>query len=227
MHAVPSPTRSSPRYNKNIAYKISYPSYILDIKIRHHHSCMHEHMTQQQCICSHKQFTTSPTCNSPITFIHQTHMQTRLMQGCTMHLYMIPKCMQYHSSTRSSPRCNKHIVCKISHLSYILDIKSVTISHQCMNIWLDAVHMFTQTIHHFITIHLAYMYSPTNHHHLTYIQSPTTFTIQLTYMYSPTTSQSINIYVFTTIAQSINIQFLTFQVKEKIHHIRINIIFDT
>jgi len=183
----------------------------------------------KQCICSHKQFTTSPTCNSPITFIHQTHMHIRLMQGCTMHLYMIPKCMRYHSPTRLSPRCNKHIGCKISHPSYIMDIKFVTISHVCMSIWLVTMHMFIQTIHHIITIHLAYMQSPTKLLSLSIYAFTDNITInqhicihqqyhnQSTCMYSPTTSQSINNIIL----------FLTIQIKEKIHHIKINIIFDT
>jgi len=34
------------RCNKNIVCKISHPSYILDINICHHQSCMHEHMTR-------------------------------------------------------------------------------------------------------------------------------------------------------------------------------------
>ena len=65
-----------------------------------------------------------------------------------------------------------------------------------MNIWLDTMHMFIQTIHHIITIHLAYMQSPTKSPSLS-IYAFTDNINQLTFMYSPTISQSINIYVFT------------------------------
>ena len=111
--------------------------------------------------------------------------------------------------------------------------------------------MFTQTIHHTITIHLEYMQSPTleiysvtdnitiNQHIC--IHQP--YYNQTTYMYSPTISQSINIYVFThniTINQHICIHQHRFyhiiqqhhiishnSSEEKIHHTKISIIFNT
>jgi len=94
------------------------------------------------------------------------------------------RCMQYQITSRSSPSMQQNIVCKISHPSYILDIKSLTIIHVCMNIWLNNnayVHKQFTTSSPFIC-HICNHQQ--NHHHLTY-------------MHSPTISQSINIYVFT------------------------------
>jgi len=117
MHAVPNHLKVVTFDATNTSYvRFHTPSYILDINIRHHQSCMHEHMTQLNA------------------YVHTNNITT------------------------SSP-----------------------------NIY-------------------AYMNSSTIHHHSTYMQSPTTFTIQLTYMCSSTTSQSINIYAFTNnIHNSINI----------------------
>ena len=61
--------------------------------------------------------------------IHQTHMQIRLMQGRIMHLYMIPICMRYHHQEGRHLWCNKNITIVAN-----MDIKSVTVSHECMNI---------------------------------------------------------------------------------------------
>jgi len=91
------------------------------------------------------------------------------------------------------------------------------------------MHMFTQTIHIITTIHLAYMQSPTKLPSLNIYAFTDNITInqhicihqqyhnQSTYMYLPTKSQSINNIIL----------FLTIQIKEKIIHTKINIIFNT
>ena len=103
------------------------------------------------------------------------------------------------SPTRSSPRCNKNIVCKISHPSYNLDIKSVTISHVCMNIWLNKnayVHTNNSPHHHLSFSIDAITNKITNTRHIWIHRE---YHNQLPYMYSPSISQSINIYVFANI----------------------------
>jgi len=89
--------------------------------------------------------------------------------------------------------------------------------------------MFIQTIHHIITIRLAYMQPPTKSPSLSIYAFTDNITSnqhicihqqyhnQSTYMYSPITSQSINNIIL----------FLTIQIKEKILHTKINIIFNT
>ena len=140
----------------------------------------------------------------------------------------------YACSTKSPQghhfRCNKNIVCKISHASYILDIKFVTISHVCMNIRLNNnayVHTNNSRHHH----HSFSIYAITNKITITqHICIHRQYHNQLTYMYSRTISQSINIDVFTNNITSLYtniIPSLTVHVKEKILHTKINIIFNT
>jgi len=68
MHAVPSLTmfRPSPMMQQKHHNRRQY-----GYKIHHHQSCMHEHMTQQQCICSHILITNNHlqyyTCNHHIS----------------------------------------------------------------------------------------------------------------------------------------------------------------
>ena len=126
-------------------------------------------------------------------------------------------------------RCNKNIVCKISHPSYILDI-NIRHHQSCM--------------HEHMTRHNAYVHTNNSpHHHQSfsiYVFTNNSPSLDI-YAIANNIHNSINIYVFTnniSINQHIcihqyqlltqfNIQLLIIQVKKKIHHLMINIIFNT
>ena len=90
-------------------------------------------------------------------------------------------------------RCNKNIVCKISHLFYILDI-NIRHHQSCMHEHMTRLNAYVHTNnspHHHQSFSI---YAFTNTCHICNHQQHSQFN---QYMYSPTTSQSINIYAFT------------------------------
>jgi len=132
---------------------------------------------------------------SPNTYANKTHARTYNAPIHDSYMHAVP------SPTRSSPLMQQkhHGRRRFGYL------KSITISHVCMNIWLN---------------NNAYVHTNNSPHHHHY----------LAYMHSPTLSPSINTYAFTNIDYIISfnnfIQFLTIQVKEKIYHAMINFIFN-
>ena len=101
-----SPKGRHLRGNKNIVCKISHPSYILDINIRHHQSCMHEHMTRLNAYVHtnnsphhHQSFSIYAFTNTCHICNHQQHSQFN--QYICIHQQHLNQSTYMHSPTTS------------------------------------------------------------------------------------------------------------------------------